>query len=421
MKKLISLMTAALFLLTLLGGCSQIINDYNSEQSYKNSRAQVLEAHKRTFHGRGYACLKTKEEQDAYAAIDVAANEVVSVTFDIPSGDVFDNFSDILEIYKNDHPDVFWIKDDVAYSYIDRGSTVTIELAFKSRGDELTIQRARLDKAVNKILETAPVQGSDYEKELFVNNWLIDNCEYDEDAVTMHREQRRIRGNEQDVYGALVEGKAVCEGYARAFQLLCTKLNLDCSIVEGYALEKQKDGKQSRTPHVWNCIKLNDAWYYVDVTWNDDVDEAFKNVASRRYYYLNLTTKDIEHDHELSPLYGEKGKDADYRNHFIPECNATEFNFFHLTCRTLTDVNEGVFIVDALTGAAKGKMTYFDFLVDESLDFNEVKKKISEGKGFEWIQEANKHNDDDHQLTDKCSLYAFEDRNMITFLLKYKG
>ena len=54
-------------------------------------------------------------------------------------------------------------------------------------------------------------------------------------------------------------------------------------------------------------------------------------------------------------------------------------------------------------------------------DFNEIKTKISEGEGFKWIQESNKRNDKNHQLNKKCSLYAFEERGLITFLLYYEG
>ncbi|MEE0873496.1 MAG: transglutaminase domain-containing protein [Ruminococcus sp.] len=424
MKKLIVFTAAALLLLSVFGGCSKLVEDYKADQSYKASRSQMLDEHKSKFQGRGYTSLKTAEEQDAYASIDIAANEDVSVTFDIPGGKVFENFNDILEFYKNDHPEVFWIKDDVAYTYIDRGATVSIELAFKTRGDELELQKAKLDKAIKDIISKAPVKGTEYEKELYINDWLVDNCEYDEDAVAIHKEKKRILANEQDVYGALVERKAVCEGYARAFQLLCTRLNVDCTIIEGYAHENTDDGRIARTAHAWNCVQLDGAWYHVDTTWNDNVDEAFKNVASRRYYYLNLTAREIERDHEISPLYGDTESSAqksDYRNHFIPLCNTRHYNYFRMNCPTLTSIDKSSAIVNALTDAAKKKMTYFDFVVDPELDFNEIKTKISEGEGFKWIQESNKCNDNNHQLNKKCSLYAFEERGLITFLLYYEG
>ncbi len=65
-------------------------------------------------------------------------------------------------------------------------------------------------------------------------------------------------------YGALMEGEAVCQGYAYAFKLLCDKAGIPCWIVTGYY----------REPHAWNYVWLDGAYYQVDVTWDDTNDRA---------------------------------------------------------------------------------------------------------------------------------------------------
>jgi hypothetical protein len=58
----------------------------------------------------------------------------------------------------------------------------------------------------------------------------------------------------------------VCEGYAKAFKVLCDRLQIPCVLVDGDAkssLNGQPGG------HMWNYVCLSGRWYAVDVTWND--------------------------------------------------------------------------------------------------------------------------------------------------------
>lgn len=69
-----------------------------------------------------------------------------------------------------------------------------------------------------------------------------------------------------DAYGALVDPKhyAVCDGYSKAFLLLCEKEGIECIMVYGTALTTYVN-------HAWNYVKMdNGKWYAIDVTWNDN-------------------------------------------------------------------------------------------------------------------------------------------------------
>ncbi len=61
-------------------------------------------------------------------------------------------------------------------------------------------------------------------------------------------------------FGALIGGRAVCEGYACAYYLLCKEANLWCAY---------RDGLPEGVGHGWNMIKLDSGIYNVDVTWSD--------------------------------------------------------------------------------------------------------------------------------------------------------
>ncbi len=85
-----------------------------------------------------------------------------------------------------------------------------------------------------------------------------------------------IRENEgapycYSAYGSLVDRKSVCEGYAEAFKLLCDKVGIDCVLVTGMSLPNTDN--DNTEAHMWNLVRMDDdAWYAVDVTWDDAGD-----------------------------------------------------------------------------------------------------------------------------------------------------
>ena len=72
----------------------------------------------------------------------------------------------------------------------------------------------------------------------------------------------------QEAFGALVEGTAVCTGYAKAFHLLAEASGLTSVVVTGEAMSGVTTGD-----HAWNLVLVGDQWLVVDTTW-DDSDDA---------------------------------------------------------------------------------------------------------------------------------------------------
>jgi len=96
-------------------------------------------------------------------------------------------------------------------------------------------------------------RGCEYEKAKAVHDYLIKNVEYD----------YLLSENSFRAYGALVEGKAVCQGYSFAYYEILKHLNIDCNVCIGRA----GDGI-----HAWNLVTVNGIGYFVDVTWDDKDD-----------------------------------------------------------------------------------------------------------------------------------------------------
>ena len=69
--------------------------------------------------------------------------------------------------------------------------------------------------------------------------------------------------------GAILMGRANCDGYADAFHLISALAGLETSYVHGNSPDRT-DADQDMVNHMWNFLKLNGSWRLVDVTWDDD-------------------------------------------------------------------------------------------------------------------------------------------------------
>lgn len=361
--------------------------------------------------GYSYDNLSSDKLRELYKKIDEYA-EIAAIgyfTIDAPLNEM--QLTEAVGAYRDDHPEVFWLKSD--FQYIDNDDSTSLFLSYSVQPDNSDPERLKkakekFNKTVDKIIDGAPKNATDYELELYAHNYLVENCVYDKEAA----ETEGIAGHENDAYGALVENKAVCEGYSRAFQLLCNRLGIDCISVSGTA-----DGE----PHGWNNIKLDGEWYEVDVTWNDsDGDTEFPI-----YDYFNLPSDKFSESHSTSPLYSEitlsEYENTDYYfNVFAPVCTGTKYYYYSYSCVTVDDINDSGEVTNAIALAAKDGEKYFDFVIDESLDFNTTADQIIyDGYLAQWIADANLTNWYSPNLNEECYLYRNEENNVITLILEY--
>ena len=96
------------------------------------------------------------------------------------------------------------------------------------------------------------------------------------------------------VDGVLINGEAVCQGYAETIKLFLDLLDVESHLVFGFGVHS--DG--TREAHVWNLVKLDDDnWYHVDATWNDPYPDVVGRVL---YTYFNLSDDLILEDHIIN-------------------------------------------------------------------------------------------------------------------------
>lgn len=87
------------------------------------------------------------------------------------------------------------------------------------------------------------------------------------------------------VSGPMLYHKAVCAGYAVTFDTFMYALGIPCRYIYGTSLP-QKEGDEGGA-HGWNLVQMDDdAWYHIDVTWNDDDLDSYNNNGVCYKYFL---------------------------------------------------------------------------------------------------------------------------------------
>ena len=99
-----------------------------------------------------------------------------------------------------------------------------------------------------------------------INQWFIDNVAYDYDyaGYVMFGSTEEYLTNSTNIYGAIVEKYAVCDGIADAYKYICNKCNIPCITIPGDV----KDTIGEDYGHQWNIVEIENSWYLIDSTWD---------------------------------------------------------------------------------------------------------------------------------------------------------
>ncbi len=122
-------------------------------------------------------------------------------------------------------------------------------------GTAITDSKAKaLNNKATSILSSLIKSGmSDYDKALAIHDYLCENVVYSTADVGA------------TAYGAIVEGKAACQGYAEATGMLYTLAGLENVIVRA-------TNNSTKATHAYVKVKIGGDWYNVDTTADDPIN-----------------------------------------------------------------------------------------------------------------------------------------------------
>ena len=156
---------------------------------------------------------------------------------------------------------------------------------------------------------------------LAVHDWLANNVIYDKIEV----KENRFKFRNHNAVGALISKKAVCEGFARAYQLLLNRLGVDCMMVYGKA---KTEGSWEGGLHAWNIVSINGSNYYVDVTWDAATYIGNRKCVSYAYYCLSKTMISVDHECRLPIVCNSRKENLFYRGNRVFSSEKRLLEFF---------------------------------------------------------------------------------------------
>lgn len=264
--------------------------------------------------------------QTIYKAFEMNKENMKTGTYEVELGSSFSSllneengqellgqyYQSAIEAYTYDNPDVFYLSPNKMYLNIEtttKGKNVTYNVYINS-GEEANYlidefsSKEQIDKAMNQIeqIRNQILQNrSDdtYANIKMVHDYLVENIEYD---TTISKD------NIYNIYGAMINHEAVCEGYARSFKYLMDAFGIPCTLVIGKGTNTE--GKTEN--HAWNYVQIDNKWYAVDSTWDDPVSSMGWISKSSKYRYFLKGSNDMIKDHIPSSQFTEGGKMFSY-------------------------------------------------------------------------------------------------------------
>lgn len=301
----------------------QNIGQNEEQNNEQNDEQNKSENHTKTIYDEGdralwynYCRLDDEEKQYYIIAYNSMINGETRFSFNCSvKYDIESEIRKIAYAVLNDHPEIFWI-NGYSYSYLDnmflsssQKCTVYIDnFDFWNLSFNKEEMKEELNREVDKVAEQALQSGGAFEQVKYVHDYLVNKITYDHEATKYTTEESIQDGfcYARSAYGALVKNSVVCAGYAKGFQIIMNRLGYNCAYICG------------DTPlgyHAWNLIKLDNEYYWMDVTWDDVDSEDEIDVVYYNYFCVSDEILYRTHTPDIVPS--------------VPICDSTEYEYYH--------------------------------------------------------------------------------------------
>ncbi len=204
---------------------------------------------------------------------------------------------------------------DAIISYAVIGERYRLRIVYAMSYLTNSAQEDEIDVAVQNLLNNLEVTGkSKYERICLIYDYITENVSYDFDGL--NDPDNRLKFS---AYAALINKKAVCQGYASLLYRLLLDSNVDCRVISGIG---------NGGSHGWNIIYYNGKYYNADSTWDSEYDshdwfmlsddnfslherdEEFLTEEFYAKYPMSPADLDINSVNDVNPLRGDLNDDG---------------------------------------------------------------------------------------------------------------
>lgn len=205
-----------------------------------------------------------------------------------------DNVFDILKTVLCEHPELFWCSGSCSFS-----SNGYLTVKYSCSKEEAQLKSQKIDAKAEELLSTLGT--SQQEKAVQLFDYVVETTEYDFENVSNLENNPEI----STIEGVLLNGRAVCGGYAKAYQFLLQRAGMQAVYVTGAA--NSPKGEQH---HGWVCQQIDGENYFSDPTWSDSFEgHSDSNFISHTYFCLSGDEISETHkaDDKFSAIKASKG------------------------------------------------------------------------------------------------------------------
>lgn len=240
------------------------------------------------------------EEKDIYNAVYNGVTEFKENIY-------IRNMPDSEEVFKifrlmlSEHPEIFWTKGNSTYNTA--GILKPEYLCTKAEAKEKT---ALIKEKTDQIL--ADATGGEYAKALYFFDYVVLNTEYDKDNI----DNIEIVPEDSTIEGVFLENKAVCAGYAKAYQYLLNKAGMQAVCVSGDAVTPQGNSR-----HAWVYQQVNGEYCFSDPTWGDSYENGNSHSSDFASHTFFCRSGELfAPTHQVEDIYGNLSAPQDNLNYY---------------------------------------------------------------------------------------------------------
>ncbi|MCI8488939.1 MAG: hypothetical protein HFJ04_01570 [Lachnospiraceae bacterium] len=183
-------------------------------------------------------------------------------------------------MFKYSNPQYYFLNTSLYWSEYSMNTGRIMMALFPAFADGAARARetAKMKAVIDSWMAQIKAQPGDLAKEKLAHDLICKAMIYDPGYSDKYIPMNEYN---QVAYSVFCTKSTVCAGYSQAMQLLMNGAGIDCAVVTS------KD-------HEWNIIRLNGTWYYVDITWNDNIADS--SGLDSTYQYFNKSSASFSAD-----------------------------------------------------------------------------------------------------------------------------